>query len=132
MIRLNPNPTEEFLHGIHDIFHPEGDNAFYINHPCFLVNNHIVKINQIYALLDYEEDSVSSIIPFHLEDILIIDNFIMVVGLDMITGEELGRNEYLIDNEGCAFKMVDFDYLKTIMNRTETKTPNLLIQPESL
>jgi hypothetical protein len=50
----------------------------------------------------------------------------------MITGEELGRNEYLIDCEGCAFKMVDFEYLKNILNRTEVKTTNLLIQPESL
>ncbi|MCX6259315.1 MAG: hypothetical protein NTY95_00555 [Bacteroidia bacterium] len=40
----------------------------------------------------------------------------MVVGIDLLTGEELGRNEYLIDNEGCAFKMVDFEILKTIIN----------------
>jgi hypothetical protein len=104
------------LKGITNIFHPLADGSFYINHACFLVGNHIVIPNQIYLLIDYFEDSVSSIIPFHLEDVLIINNFIMVVGIDLLTGEELGRNEYLIDNEGCAFKMVDFEILKTIIN----------------
>jgi hypothetical protein len=104
------------LKGITNIFHPLADGSFYINHACFLVGNHIVIPNQIYLLIDYFEDSVSSIIPFHLEDVLIIDYFIMVVGIDLLTGEELGRNEYLIDNEGCAFKMVDFEILKTIIN----------------
>jgi hypothetical protein len=75
---------------------------------------------------------VSSIIPFRLEDILIVDDFIMVVGLDLVNGEELGRNEFLINNAGCAFKLMDFEYLKTIMNKTEAKTTNLLVQPESL
>jgi hypothetical protein len=59
---------------------------------------------------------VSSIIPFKLLDILIVTDFILIVGIDLLTGEEFGRNEYLIDNEGCAFKMADFEYLKTIIN----------------
>jgi hypothetical protein len=80
------------------------------------VENHIVVQNQIYLLYDYFEDSVSSIIPFKLLDILIVTDFILVVGIDLLTGEELGRNEYLIDNEGCAFRLVDFEYLKTIIN----------------
>jgi len=117
MVKSNLTPTEEFLHGIHDIYHPVEDGIFYINHPCFLVDNHFVKINQIYALLDYEADSISNVIPFRLEDILIVNDFIMVVGLDLTTGEELGRNEYLINNSGCAFKLMDFDYLKSSMNK---------------
>jgi hypothetical protein len=40
----------------------------------------------------------------------------------MLTGEELGRNEYLIDNDGCSFRLVDFDYLKNTMNKEEVKT----------
>jgi hypothetical protein len=110
-------PSAEFLQSISNIFHPEGDNSFFINHDCFLVKNHIVVPYQIYLLVDYFEDSISNIAPFRLEDILIFDNFIMIVGLDLLTGEELGRNEYLIDNAGCAFKLLDFVYLKTIINR---------------
>jgi hypothetical protein len=45
----------------------------------------------------------------------------MIVGIDMLTGEEEGRNEYLINNDGCAFKLLDFDYLKNIMNKKEVK-----------
>lgn len=81
------------------------------------MENHIVVPNQIYLLFDYFEDSVSRIIPFKLEDILIVDDFIMVVGLDLVSGEELVRNEYLIDNKGCAFKLMDFEYLKNSMNK---------------
>jgi hypothetical protein len=99
-----------------------GDGSYYINHNCFFVENHIIVTNQIYLLFDYFEDSVSSIIPFRLEDILIVDDFILVVGIDMLSGEELGRNEYLIDNEGYAFKMMDFQSLKNILKRTEVKT----------
>jgi len=116
MTHSNHSLSDDSLKGIINIFHPLEDGSFYINHSCFHVGNHIVIPNQIYLLIDYFEDSVSSIIPFHLEDVLIIDNFIMVVGIDLLTGEELGRNEYLIDNEGCAFKMVDFEILKTIIN----------------
>ena len=119
MIPLNSTPTAEFLNGIHETFHPEGDNAFYINHPCFVVDNHIVKINQIYTLLDFEGDSITNIIPFRLEDLLIVSDYIMIVGLDLVTGEELGRNEYLLNNTGCAFKLVDFNGLKNILNRTK-------------
>lgn len=132
MKHSNYTPTKEFLHRIHGIFHPLPDGSFYINHNCFHVANHIIVPNQIYLLFDYLEDSVSSILPFHLEDVLIIDNFIMVVGLDLVSGEELGRNEYLINNAGCAFKLMDFQSLKNILNRTEVKTTNLLIQQESL
>jgi hypothetical protein len=114
-------PSAEFLKGISNIFHPVGDGSFYIHHNCFLVKNHIVIPNQIYLLVDYLEDSISNIAPFKLEDILIIDNFIMIVGIDMLTGEEEGRNEYLINNDGCAFKLLDFDYLKNIMNKKEVK-----------
>jgi hypothetical protein len=130
MLKSNPTPSVDFLHGIHETFHPVEDGTFHINHPCFVVENHIVRIYEIYALLDFEENSISNVIPFRLEDILIIDDFIMVVGLDMTTGEELGRNEYLIDNEGCAFKMMDFENLKNILNRTEIK--QLLIKPDFL
>jgi hypothetical protein len=115
-------PSAEFLKGISNIFHPEGDNSFFINHNCFLVKNHIVVPYQIYLLVDYLEDSISNIAPFRLEDILIFDNFIMIVGLDLLTGEEEGRNEYLIDNDGCAFKLVDFEHLKNIMNNKEVKS----------
>jgi len=114
-------PSAEFLQSINNIFHPEGDNSFFINHNCFLVKNHIVIPYQIYLLVDYLEDSISNIAPFKLEDILIFDNFIMIVGLDLLTGEEEGLNEYLIDNNGCAFKLMDFDSLKTIMNNKEVK-----------
>ena len=123
MVKSNLTPTEEFLHGIHDIYHPVEDGIFYINHPCFLVDNHFVKINKIFILLDFEEESISDVIPFRLEDILIIDDFIMVVGLDLATGEELGRNEYLLNNTGCAFKLVEFNNLKNLLNRTEIKQP---------
>jgi hypothetical protein len=115
-------PSVEFLQSISNIFHPEGDNSFFINHNCFLVKNHIVVPYQIYLLVDYLEDSISNIAPFKLEDILIFDNFIMIVGIDMLTGEEEGRNEYLIDNDGCSFKLLDFDYLKNIMNNKEVKS----------
>jgi hypothetical protein len=110
-------PSAEFLKGISNIFHPEGDNSFFINHNCFLVKNHIVVPYQIYLLVDYLEDSISNIAPFKLEDILIFDNFIMIVGIDMLTGEEEGRNEYLINNDGCAFKLVDFEHLKNLLNK---------------
>jgi hypothetical protein len=116
MKQSNPTPSEEFLHGIHDILHPVEDGTFYINHPCFVIDNNIVKINQIYALLDFEGNSISNVIPFRLEDLLIVSDFIMIVGIDMLSGEELGRNEYLIDNKGCAFKLMDFENLKTIIN----------------
>ena len=115
-------PSAEFLQSISNIFHPEGDNSFFINHNCFLVKNHIVVPYQIYLLFDYLEDSISNIAPFRLEDILIFDNFIMIVGIDMLTGEEEGRNEYLIDNDGCSFRLLDFDYLKNIMNNKEVKS----------
>ncbi|MBN1968804.1 MAG: hypothetical protein JW870_05520 [Candidatus Delongbacteria bacterium] len=121
MIPLNTTPTAEFLNGIHETFHPEGDNTFYINHPCFVVENHIVRINEIYVLLDYEGNSISNVIPFRIEDLLIVSDFIMVVGLDLSTGEELGRNEYLINNEGCAFKLVDYENLKNILNKMDGK-----------
>jgi virulence-associated protein VapD len=114
-------PSAEFLQSISNIFHPIGDGSFYINHNCFNVKNHIVVPYQIYLLVDYLEDSISNIAPFKLEDILIFDNFIMIVGIDMLTGEEEGRNEYLIDNKGCAFKLVDFDFLKSVMNKKEVK-----------
>jgi hypothetical protein len=116
------SPSAEFLQSISNIFHPIGDGSFYINHNCFLVKNHIVVPYQIYLLVDYLEDSISNIAPFRLEDILIIDEFIMIVGLDILTGDEEGRNEYLIDNAGCAFRLVDFDYLKNIMNNKEVKS----------
>lgn len=121
MLKSNPAPTVDFLHGIHDIFHPLPDGSFFINHSCFNVENHIIIPNQIYLLCDYLEDSVSSIIPFRLEDILIVNDFIMVTGIDMLSGEELGRNEYLVDNKGCAFKLMDFDYLKNRMNTEKIK-----------
>ena len=41
----------------------------------------------------------------------------MIVGIDMLTGEEEGRNEYLINNDGCAFKLVDFEHLKNLLNK---------------
>jgi virulence-associated protein VapD len=132
MKHSNHSQSDDSLKEISNIFHPNPDGSYYINHNCFLVDNHIVIPNQIYLLFDYFEDSVSSIIPFRLEDILIVDDFIMVVGLDLVNGEELGRNEFLINNAGCAFKLMDFEYLKTIMNKTEAKTTNLLVQPESL
>ncbi len=112
-------PTAEFLHGIYETFHPEGDNAFYINHPCFAVENHIVKIAQIYALLDYEGNAVSNVIPFRLQDLLIVSDFIMIIGLDLSIGEELGRNEYLLNNTGCAFKIMDYENLKNILNKMD-------------
>jgi hypothetical protein len=115
-------PSAEFLQSISNIFHPIGDNSFFINHNCFLVKNHIVVPYQIYLLVDYLEDSISNIAPFRLEDILIIDEFIMIVGLDILTGEEEGRNEYLLNNSGCSFKLLDFDYLKNIMNKNEVKS----------
>ncbi|OFY63576.1 MAG: hypothetical protein A2Y71_01825 [Bacteroidetes bacterium RBG_13_42_15] len=121
MLNSNPAPTVEFLHGIHETFYANPDGSFYINHNCFLVENHIVKINQIYALLDYEENSISNVIPFRLEDLLIVSDFIIVVGVNMIDGEELGRNEYLIHNDGCAFKIMDFNNLKNIMNKMDGK-----------
>jgi len=115
-------PSAEFLQSISNIIHPIGDGSFYINHNCFLAKNHIVVPYQIYLLVDCLKDSISNIAPFKLEDILIVDNFIMIVGIDMLTGEEEGRNEYLINNDGCAFKLVDFDFLKTIMNKKEVKS----------
>jgi hypothetical protein len=121
MKQLNPIPTEEFLHGIHNTFHPMEDGTFFINHKCFLVENHIVRINQIYALLDFEGNSISNVIPFRLEDLLIVSDFVMIVGVNMKDGEELARNEYLLNNTGCAFKLVDFNNLKNILNRTEVK-----------
>ncbi|MCJ7449493.1 MAG: hypothetical protein MUO72_17595 [Bacteroidales bacterium] len=72
-------------------------------------------------LINYFEDSISNITPFRLEDILIIDDFIMIVGLDMLTIEELGRNEYLVNNAGCSFKLMDFDFLKNILNKMDGK-----------
>lgn len=121
MLKSNPAPTVDFLHGIHDIIHPLPDGSFFINHSCFNVENHIIIPNQIYLLCDYYEDSIYSIIPFRLEDILIVNDFIMVTGIDMVSGEELGRNEYLMDNTGCAFKLMDFDYLKNTMNTVNIK-----------
>lgn len=128
MIPLNPAPTAEFLHGIHETFHPEGDNTFYINHPCFVVENHIVRINQIYALLDYEGDTISNVIPFRLEDLLIVSGFIMIIGLDLATGEELGRNEYLINNEGCTFRLVDYENLKNNLNKMDGEIMPLKVE----
>jgi hypothetical protein len=118
------SPSKEFLKEINIIFHPNPDGSFYINHSCFDVDNHIVIPNQIYLLYDYSGDSVSSIIPFKLQDILIVNEFIMIVGIDMTTGEELGRNEYLTDNKGCAFKLVDFENPKDILNRTGIQSIN--------
>jgi hypothetical protein len=46
----------------------------------------------------------------------------MIVVLDLLTVEELGRNEYLLNNDGFAFRLVDFDCLKDIMNKIEGKT----------
>jgi len=115
------HPSQEFLKRISNIFHPLEDGSFFINHNCFLVSNQTVKTNQIYLLFDYSGNSVSRIIPFSLEDVLIVGDFIMVVGIDIVSGEELGRNEYLVDNEGCSFKLVDFDYLKDLINKSEVK-----------
>lgn len=60
----------KFFHEINDVFHPNESGSFYINHNCFLVNNQTVKTKQIYLLFDYIGDSVSSIIPFSLEDLI--------------------------------------------------------------
>ena len=117
MKHSNHSQSDNSLKGISNIFHPNPEGSYYINHNCFLVDNHIVIPNQVYLLFDYFEDSISSINLFKLQDILIVNDFIMIVGIDMLSGEELGRNEYLIDNEGCAFKLMDFDYLKNSMNK---------------
>jgi hypothetical protein len=122
MKHSNHSLSDDSFKGISNIFHPMGDGSYYINHNCFLVENHIIVTNQIYLLFDYLEDSISSIIPFKLQDILIVTDFIMIVGDDMLTGEELGRNEYLIDNKGCTFKLMDFEYLKNTMNKEEVQT----------
>ena len=102
MKQSNHSPSEDLLKGIRNIFHPLEDGSYYINHSCFLVENHIVIPNHTYLLFDYFENSISYITPFKLEDILIIDNFILITGIDLVSAEELGRNEYLINNGGCA------------------------------
>jgi hypothetical protein len=122
MKHSNHSQSDNSLKGISNIFHPNPDGSYYINHNCFLVDNHIVIANQIYLLFDYMEDLISSIIPFKLEDILIVNDFIMIVGLDLLSGEVLGRNEYFKSNPGCAFKLMDFDYLKNSMNKEELST----------
>jgi len=110
--------SRELLKEINNIFHLNPDGSYSINHNCFNVENQIVIPNQIYLLCDYLEDSISNVIPFRLQDILIVNDFIMIVGIDMLSGEELGRNEYLLNNTGCAFKIMDFENLKNILNRT--------------
>jgi hypothetical protein len=117
MKHSNPTPPEEFLHGIHDIFHPVKDGSFYINHGCFLVNQNLTP-NRMYILIDYEAGSITNITTFQLEDVVIFDNFLMITGVDLLTNEEVGRMAY-INKTGCAFKLVDFDKMKEILNVME-------------
>lgn len=121
MKQSNHSSSDEVIQNINNIFHPMKDGSYYINHNCFLVENHSVVLNQTYLLFDFTGDSISDIISFRLENILHVNEFILVVGVDMLSGEEIGRNEYLVDNSGCSFKLLDFDSLKTIMNKTEVK-----------
>ncbi len=74
--------------------------------------------NRMYILIDYESGSISNITTFHLVDVVIFDNYIMITGLDLMDNEEVGRMAYL-DKPGCAFKLLDFDKMKEILNEME-------------
>jgi hypothetical protein len=111
-------PSAEFLQSINNIFHPVEDGTFYINHGCFLVINQTLTPYKMYILIDYESGLISNITTFQLEDVVIFDNFIMITGLDILTGEEIGRMAYLKKN-GCAFKLMDFHKMKDILNEME-------------
>jgi hypothetical protein len=110
--------SDEFLASIKNIFHPNPDGSFFINHSCFLLINQTLTPYKMYILIDYETGSMSNITTFQLEDVVIFDNFLMITGLDILTGEEIGRMAYLKKN-GCAFKLVDFHKMKDILNEME-------------
>ena len=42
MNKSNNTLSDDSLKEINNIFHPMGDGSYFINHNCFLVDNHIV------------------------------------------------------------------------------------------
>ena len=80
--------------------------------------------SKMYILIDYESGSISNITTFRLEDVLIFENYIMITGLDIMTGEEIGRMAY-IKKDGCAFKLVDFHKMMDILNEMDGEVISL-------
>jgi hypothetical protein len=91
MKHSNHSLSDDSLKGISNTFHSMGDGSYYINHNCFLAENHIVVQNQIYLLFDYTGDLISTIIPYKVEDVLIVTDFIMIVELTCLLAKNWGE-----------------------------------------
>ena len=124
MKQLNHSTSDQFSLGISNIFRPLPEGSFFINHCCFLVVNQMITPSKMYILIDYESGSISNITTFRLEDVLIFENYIMITGLDIMTGEEIGRMAY-IKKDGCAFKLVDFHKMMDILNEMDGEVISL-------
>jgi len=110
--------NERKAHDVSDLFHPVGDDSFFINSYCIQAPDQIITKGQTYLLFNESEQEDLKISPVKLLLVVQADNKIQLVVKDLMTQKQALLNHILDDGKAlCDWILVDLDFLQEKLDR---------------
>jgi hypothetical protein len=88
------------------------EGTYFVNSPCILAKNHLITTGQTYLFAEYPGSNESALAYVLLKDVVLIDGFIMMHLVDMLTKYEWWLNELVEQcEERCEWMLLDPVYI---------------------
>ncbi len=104
---------DETILGLYDIFHPVGQDSFYLNVEGIRSEEKIITTGKTFLLLSVTPERSIKESTVRLLDIFCYKSHVYLLLLDMESEKVLLINQYLdTDDNFCNWRLLDIDYLK--------------------
>ena len=113
-------PYDSTITGLDGVFHPVGNDSFFINSPCILAEDRIVSTSKIYWLAKNDGNHTIQIHAVRILDAFIYSQQYYLLIHDFEVDKVMLLCQFLDDLNDyyCGFRLIDNDYLKHKANNS--------------
>jgi hypothetical protein len=102
---------------ISGLFHPVGENSYFINHQSILTTNEIVTIGDFYILVYATKGYVVKMFPVKLQSVHLEEAEVSIILLDVLLQRRYCIKFQLSEDETeCHFFLMETEYLQHLLD----------------
>lgn len=119
------HPIDSTIPGLNNIYLAIGEDTHYINSPCIVAKNKIVRTGSTYLLSMTHDTPDINIFAVQLKDVSFNSGYVYLLLINLLTGRIFDVSHIVRPTEGdCEWKLIDLTYLSKIITNQRSNANN--------